>query len=302
MEKSFKNFFKDMKTFLPTVRVVKNQTFKNLTTIKIGGKIRAFIEIKEVTKLLKIISLCKKNKVEFFVLGNGSNLLVSDKSFEKVVLKISLKSIRVKNENIVCGAGVNMFSLNHFAIKNGLSGLEWSYGIPGTVGGGVKMNSGSFGGEMKDVVQCVYYTDGEKIFRKNVKSLGFSYRNSFFSKNNYIILKVVLKLKKDLPENIDKLCSKIFSKRIATQPYGTLNAGSVFKKPKENYAPVMIEMCGLKGVKYKNAEISSKHCGFIINANGKATFHQVLKLICKIKKTVFEKFVIMLETEVEILE
>ena len=302
MEKSFKNFFKDMKTFLPTVRVVKNQTFKNLTTIKIGGKIRAFIEIKEVTKLLKIISLCKKNKVEFFVLGNGSNLLVSDKLFEKVVLKISLKSIRVKNENIVCGAGVNMFSLNHFAIKNGLSGLEWSYGIPGTVGGGVKMNSGSFGGEMKDVVQCVYYTDGEKIFRKNVKSLGFSYRNSFFSKNNYIILKVVLKLKKDLPENIDKLCSKIFSKRIATQPYGTLNAGSVFKKPKENYAPVMIEMCGLKGVKYKNAEISSKHCGFIINANGKATFHQVLKLICKIKKTVFEKFGIMLETEIEILD
>ncbi len=302
MEKSFKNFFKDMKTFLPTVRVVKNQTFKNLTTIKIGGKIRAFIEIKEVTKLLKIISLCKKNKLEFFVLGNGSNLLVSDKSFEKVVLKISLKSIRVKNENIVCGAGVNMFSLNHFAIKNGLSGLEWSYGIPGTVGGGVKMNSGSFGGEMKDVVQCVYYTDGEKIFRKNVKSLGFSYRNSFFSKNNYIILKVVLKLKKDLPENIDNLCSKIFSKRIATQPYGTLNAGSVFKKPKENYAPVMIEICGLKGEKYKNAEISSKHCGFIINANGKATFHQVLKLICKIKKTVFEKFGIMLETEIEILE
>lgn len=287
---------------MPAVQVVRNETFKNLTTIKIGGKIRAFIVIKEVTKLLKIISLCKKNKVEYFVLGNGSNLLASDKVIEKVVLKISLKNIRSKNDLIICGAGVNMFSLNHFATKNGLSGLEWSYGIPGTVGGGVKMNAGSFGGEMKDIVQCVYYTDGEKIYRKNAKSLDFSYRSSFFSKNNYIILKVVLKLKKDLPENIDNLCSKIFSKRMSTQPYGTLNAGSVFKKPKENYAPVMIEMCGLKGVKYKNAEISKKHCGFIINANGKATFHQVFKLICKIKKTVFEKFGIMLETEIEILE
>jgi len=302
MEKSFYNFFKDMKTFLPTVKVVKNESFKNLTTFKIGGKIRAFIEIKEVTKLLKIISLCKKNKVEFFVLGNGSNLLASDKVYEKVVIKISLKNIRVKNEFIICGAGVNMFSLNHFAIKNGLSGLEWSYGIPGTVGGGVKMNAGSFGGEMKDVVDCVYYTDGEKIFRKNVNSLSFSYRNSYFTNNNYIILKVVLKLKKDSPENIDGLCSQFFGKRLATQPYGTLNAGSIFKKPKENYAPVMIEMCGLKGLKYKNAQISTKHCGFIINTNGKATFHQVFNLICKIKKTVFEKFGIMLETEVEILE
>ncbi|NCB48095.1 MAG: UDP-N-acetylmuramate dehydrogenase [Clostridia bacterium] len=302
MEKSFYNFFKSMKANLPTVNVVKNQTFKNLTTIKIGGKIRAFIEIKEVTKLLKIISICKKNKVDYFVLGNGSNLLASDKIHEKVVLKISLKNIRAKNNLIICGAGVNMFSLNHFAIKNGLSGLEWSYGIPGTVGGGVKMNAGSFGSEMKDIVEYVYYTDGEKIFRKNVKSLDFSYRNSFFSKNNYVILKVVLKLKKDTPENIDNLCTKIFSKRFSSQPYGTLNAGSVFKKPKENYAPVLIEMCGLKGQKYKNAEISEKHCGFIINTNGKATFKQVLKLICKIKKTVFEKFGIMLETEIEILE
>ncbi len=291
-----------MKIFLPKVKISHSQTFKNLTTIKIGGKIRAYIEVRSVTALLKILQLCRKNMVEYFVVGNGSNLLASDKRFNKVVLKLMLKDILVKDERIICGAGVNMFALNNFATKLGLSGLEWSYGIPGTVGGAVKMNAGSFGGQMADVVHTVFYTDGDKIYKKSLKSLGFSYRHSIFSNTHFIILKVEFTLKKSTPECVDKLCSTTFEKRLASQPYGTYNAGSVFKKPPQNCAPVMIEMCGLKGLKYKNAQISNKHCGFIINTNGKATFCQVLKLIDKISRTVYEKFGIMLETEVEILK
>lgn len=301
MEISFKNFFKEIKTVLPEIHVDKHQTFKNLTTFKIGGRIKAYIEITSVASLLKAISLCKKHRLEYFILGNGSNLLVSDKVFNKVVIKISLREIRTQGTKIICGSGVSLFSLNHFAQKMGLSGLEWSYGIPGSVGGAVKMNSGSYGSDIGQVVETVFYTDGEKIFRKNAQSLKFTYRHSFFSDKKFVILKVVFSLSPDSPENIECKNNEFFQRRLASQPYGTFNAGSIFKKPPRNYAPVLIEMCQLKGVRNKNALISPKHCGFIINENGKATFLQVYQLITKIKKTVCEKFGIILETEVEIL-
>jgi UDP-N-acetylmuramate dehydrogenase len=302
MEKSFRSFYQDFEQTFPNVKIVKNATFKNLTTFKIGGRIRAYVEVREVTKLLKVIALCKKHKKEYFILGNGSNLLVSDKTFEKVVIKLLFKNMRVKGEKLVCGAGVSLFALNNFALKKSLCGLEWSYGIPGTVGGAVKMNAGSFGGEMKDVVEYVYCTDGQRIFKKTKKALNFSYRNSCFVANKLIILKVVLNLKKGNQDEIESLCTKNFEKRLASQPYGTFNAGSVFKKPNGNYAPVLIESCGLKGLTFRHVQISPKHCGFIVNTDGKATFNQVFGLISKIKKTVFEKFGIMLETEVEILQ
>lgn len=295
------SFIKLLKKQLPNIVIRDDLSFKDLTTFKIGGKIKYLIEITEVNNLLKVLTLCKKHNISYFILGQGSNLLASDKTCNLLVLKISLTDIKVREDKIICGAGVNLFKLNHIAIKNNLSGLEWSYGIPGSVGGAVKMNAGSFGGEIKNVVYCVYYTDGYKIYKKTKRALCFNYRKSFFSNNNFVILKVVFLLKKDAGRFIEKRCFDNLEKRRKLQPYNYPSAGSVFKRPQNEFAPVLIERCKLKGLSCGGAKISQKHCGFIINYNNQATFKQVLKLIVKIKKTVLKKFDIILEEEIIIL-
>ncbi len=295
------NFVKILNKKYPEIQVKTNYTFKDLTTFKIGGKIKALIEITQIDILLKVLNLIKDYDIEYFILGKGSNLLVSDKPCNFLVLKIMLNSITVRGNKIICGAGVGLFKLNQIAIKNNLTGLEWSFGIPGSLGGAVKMNAGSFGGEMSFVTECVYYTDGNKIYKKTNKGLKFSYRKSFFSNNNFVILKVIISLKKGDGEQVKKLCLQNFKKRQETQPYNLPSAGSVFKRPKNEFAPVLIERCSLKGFKCGGAQISTKHCGFIVNINNQATFNQVFKIITKIKKTVSKKFDIILEEEIIIL-
>lgn len=291
-----------LKQKLPDLVIKTNKTFKDLTSFKIGGKIRCLIEISSVNYLLQVMEILIKNKIDYFILGFGTNILASNKTFNKVVLKICLKEITVKNNQIICGAGVGIFKLNQIAIENCLSGLEWSYGIPGSVGGAIKMNAGSFGGEIKDVVKTVYFTDGKKIYKKEGSALNFSYRKSFFTDNNFIILKVIFSLKKGEKDAIEKLCFQNYTKRKQTQPYSLPSAGSVFKKPIDGFAPIYIEKCGLKGKKIGGAQISTKHCGFIVNSDSKAKFNDVFKLISKIKKTVSKKFDIMLEEEIIILK
>ncbi len=295
------NFIKILKKNHPQITVKTNLTFKQLTTFRIGGKIKALVEITKVDELLKVLGLLKEYDVPYFILGKGSNLLVSDKPCKYVILKIMLNTITVRKNKIICGAGVSLFKLNTVAINNGLSGLEWSFGIPGSVGGAVKMNAGSFGGEMKNVVECVYYTDGEKIYKKTNKSLQFSYRKSYFSNKNYVVLKAIFNLEFGASEDIKNKCLNNLKSRQNTQPYNKASAGSVFKRPLNNFAPVLIERCNLKGFKCGGAEISTKHCGFIVNQDGNATFNQVFKIITKIKKTVSKKFGIILEEEIIIL-
>ena len=147
-----------LKQKFPDLIIKTNKTFKDLTSFKIGGKIKCLIEISSINSLLQVMEILTKNNIEYFILGFGTNILASNKTFNKVVLKICLKEIKVKGSQIICGAGVGIFKLNQIAIENSLSGLEWSYGIPGSVGGAIKMNAGSFGGEIKDVVKTVYYT------------------------------------------------------------------------------------------------------------------------------------------------
>lgn len=296
-------FSKLLKSKIKNIKIYTNKSFKDLTTFKIGGKISCLVEIFNVDSLLKVVNLAKNNKIDYIILGAGSNILASNKRCNKLVIKISLNEIKLTNNQIICGAGVKLFALNNFAIKNSLSGLEWSFGIPGSVGGAVKMNAGSFGGEFKDVVKCVYYTNGQKIYKKDNKSLEFGYRKSFFSNNNYIILKVVINLTKlNNNKNIEKLCFENYEKRRNMQPYNLPSAGSVFKRPDSNtFVPVLIENCALKGLKCGGAQISIKHCGFIVNL-GNAKFKNVLKLINKIKKTVLKKYDIILKEEIIILK
>lgn len=294
-------FIKILKSKISTIEIKSEKSFKDLTTFKIGGKIKYLIEIDSINILLKILEQVKKYNIPYFILGNGSNVLASDKVCKILVLKICLKDFVVRENKIICGSGLSLFKLNDIAIQNSLTGLEWSFGIPGTIGGAVKMNAGSFGGEIKDVVESVYYTDGFKIYKKQKKSLDFEYRKSFFSNKNFVILKVVLSLKTGNKNQIKNACLENYKNRLNLQPYNLPSAGSVFKRPQNDFAPVLIERCKLKGLRCGGAEISPKHCGFIVNFNKQATFKQVIKLITKIKKTVLKKFDIILVEEIIIL-
>ncbi len=297
----YKRFLSAVSASLPSVVIKRGERFSQHTSMGVGGRMALYAEVSSERDILSLIKICKEYSVPYFIIGNGTNIIASDKYHDILVIKVAIKSIKKIGNKIVCGAGVSLFSLNQFAIKHHLSGLEWSYGLPASVGGAVKMNAGSFAHEMKEVVSLVYFTDGIRIYYKHNKSLDFSYRHSFFSDKNFIILKVVFALK--IEKNIDLLqnCLKFLEKRHLSQPYDKRSAGSIFKRPYNNYAPILIEKCDLKGMRIGGAEVSKKHCGFIVNLGG-ASAEDIFRLICKIKKTVSKKFDIMLEEEVILLK
>ena len=299
--KKLNDFLKIVKKQIPNLAFKRKEKFSSHTTMGVGGRIFAFCEVKDEDVLLKLLRLCHLYNVPHFILGNGSNLIASDRVHYLVVIKISSQNIKKEKNLLISDSGVSLFVLNSFAIKEGLSGLEWSCGIPGSVGGAVKMNAGSFGFEIKDVLKSVTYTDGAKIYTKDAKDLDFSYRHSYFSNNNFVILRAVFELKKGKSALVKQKSIEFFEKKQLLQPYSDKSAGSIFKKPNETYAPILIEKCALKGLKIGDAEVSQKHCGFIVN-KGKAKFNEIFKIILKIKKTVFKKFGIMLDEEVIILK
>ena len=296
------DFIKVLQKEVPNLVVSKKKKFSELTTFAIGGKIGAYAKVCKIKTLIKLLRLIKENDIKYFLLGRGSNLLASNKFHDIFVVHICMDKIFCFQDKIVCDAGVNLFRLNTFAKENCLSGLEWSFGIPGSVGGAVYGNAGSFGGEMLQVVKYVYFTDGKRLYRKSAEELDFSYRKSFFGGKNFAILRVVFQLKKGDKNNINKLCDDYFSQKKALQPYNACSAGSVFKRPNNNFVPILIEKCNLKGKRIGNAQISTKHCGFIVNLDGKAKFRDVFSLILLIKRKIYKQFKICLEEEIVILK
>ena len=293
--------FKKFKKFLisENISFKENENIKNYTSIRIGGKVRFFLEIKTILNLIKVKKECEKLKIKTFILGNGTNLVFSDKKLNLVVIKLSLKGLKKQGTSVLVGSGESLFAVNLFAVKNDLSGLEWSFGIPGSVGGAVYMNAGSFGGEIKDVIEWVKVLDENNeivIFKKD--ELDFGYRKSIFQNKNYIILQAKLNLNIGDGKKILEVCKNNLTKRKTSQPYDKFTAGSVFKKPKECYAWKLIEACGYRGYKIGGAKVSRKHCGFIENVKN-AKFYDVLKIIYEIKKTVYKKFDIILEEEIQ---
>lgn len=297
-----KKYVKLLQEKFPHLKFLTEESFRLHTTFGIGGKIAIYVEVEKSSDMLALVRFAGRVGIKHFILGQGSNLLASDKFHDLLVIKNNITDIRVRGDKIVCGAGVSLVKLNNVAMEHSLSGLEWSYGIPGGVGGAVKMNCGSFGGEMRDVVCSVYYFDGERLRKKSGENLDFSYRHSFFSDKNCVILKVVFKLKFGEKNEIERLSFDILKRRRTAQPHNYKSAGSVFKRPPNTFAPVLIERAGLKGLSRGGAEISTKHCGFVINKSGKAKFDDVFWIICKIKETVFKKYDIMLVEEIEILK
>lgn len=289
--------------------IKKNIFLKNYTSFRIGGKCKYFFIAKTKEDLIKAVLLAKKENVPFFILAGGSNLLVGDKGFNGLVIKIPSAVARpraMQNTEILAEAGVKLVELVNISATNGFTGLEWAIGIPGTVGGAIFGNTGAFNHAIGESIKTVEVFDiKEKKVRvfKN-KDCQFNYRQSLFQKkNNLIILSVVLKLKKGNKLEIKRRIKECLDYKKNTQPLNFPSAGSVFKNPclavgqaKGYSAGELIEKCGLKGKKIGGAKISEKHANFIINFK-KAKAKDVIALITLVKNSVKNKFGIILEEE-----
>jgi UDP-N-acetylmuramate dehydrogenase len=284
--------------------VIYEAPMKKYTSFKCGGNASVLIIPDSVENLNKIVEFSYSKNVKPMIVGNGSNLLVTDNGINGVVIKIGskLSEIRLLDETtIYCEAGASLKSLCMFALENSLSGLEFAYGIPGTLGGAVYMNAGAYGGEMKDVLYSVNHIDengNEGTLSKENLDLG--YRYSAYTKNGFVITSAILKLniadKKDIKEAMDDKLGR----RKEKQPLEYPSSGSTFKRPAGYFAGALIEDCGLKGYTVGGAQVSEKHAGFVINKGG-ATSTDVITLIKDVQKIVFEKHGVMLETEVKIV-
>lgn len=282
----------------------KNEPLSKHTTFKIGGTADTYIKIGTLSKLSTILKECKDSDVDYLVLGNGSNVLASDDGYRGVIIRLDgdfRKISLIDDTTIYCGAGAALASLCKFAHKCGLTGLEFAWGIPGTVGGAVFMNAGAYGGEMKDVVHSVSHIDKDgDLGRIEKDDLELGYRTSVYRRNNCIITGVTLKLKKGTPDDIRAHMDDYMERRSSKQPLDYPSAGSVFKRPEGAYAGALIEQCNLKGKIYGGAQVSEKHAGFIINKQN-ATAHDVKSLIRLVQTEVADKTGYDLECELIIL-
>ena len=286
--------------------VVKyDEPLKNHTTFQIGGKCIALIEPKKVEDIIEAIKICRENNLKFFVIGNGSNLLVPDDGYNGVIIKIKseFSNIQVEGDYLIAQSGAKLSEVHTVAYENSLTGFEFASGIPGTIGGAIFMNAGAYGGEMKDIVESVEVLDFDNYEVKELKNeeLEFSYRKSIIQRKNYIVLTIKLKLKKGNKEEINAVYEDLRKKRNSKQPLNFGSAGSTFKRPEGHFASKLIEDAGLKGYHINDAWVSEKHSGFIVN-KGNASYKEVMELIEYVQKVVFEKFEVKLETEVRILK
>ncbi len=283
--------------------VFENEPMKKHTTFKIGGAADWFLVPQNKNQLKELVSVMKEKKMPFFVLGNGSNLLVGDKGIRGVVICLGkqMEKIEISGNECYVESGALLSKTANAAQRAGLSGIEFASGIPGSIGGAVFMNAGAYEHEMKEIIKTVEYMDESgEIFTVSNEECDFGYRTSIFSKNNYIVLSCVLELEKDNPDEIKNRMDDYTSRRTSKQPLEKPSAGSVFKRPVGHFAGALIEQSGLKGYKIGGAQVSEKHAGFIINT-GNATAKDVLDLVEHIKKVVFENFGVELETEIKMI-
>lgn len=278
----------------------KDEPMNKHTSFKIGGTADTYIKVDTLSKLSAILKECKESDIKYTLLGNGSNVLVSDDGIRGVVIRLAgdFRQITLVDETtIFCGAGATLAYLCKFALNCGLTGLEFAWGIPGSVGGAVFMNAGAYDGEMKNVVHSVSHTSPDgKIGRLEKDELEFGYRTSAYRKNDMIITGVTLKLEKGNVDDIRNKMDDFMNRRTSKQPLEFPSAGSVFKRPEGNFAGALIQQCGLKGKSVGGAQVSEKHAGFIINKSN-ATANDVKNLVKEIQTTVAEQTGYNLECE-----
>lgn len=280
--------------------IERNAVLKDRTTFRIGGKCDLLAELNSEECFSKLIPLAEGLGIPYYIFGKGSNLIVDSEGISGVVFVSgkAFSGISLKDDStLICTAGTSLTQICNFALENSLTGMEFAYGIPGTLGGAVFMNAGAYGGEMKDVVSSVMAMDRSgKIVEYSPQELDFSYRHSRFSGSGEIILSAEISLKKGDKTEIKGKMDELMEKRRSKQPLEFPSAGSTFKRPEGSFASLLIDQCGLKGVHVGDAEVSTKHSGFIIN-KGNADFPQLMELIEIVRNTVREKTGYVLECE-----
>lgn len=285
-------------------KIEKDASLKDRTTFRIGGHCDLLIQMNGEESFLKLIPLAEKLGVPYYIFGKGSNLIVDSDGISGVVFlsgKEFSEIVPKDGETLICQAGASLVNICNKVLEQGLTGLEFAYGIPGTLGGAVFMNAGAYGGEMKGVVASVKAMDRQgniKVYSNS--ELDFSYRHSRFCQSGEIVLSAEIKLQKGDKSEIKAKMDELMEKRRSKQPLEYPSAGSTFKRPAGAYAAALIEQCGLKGYSCGDARVSEKHSGFVVNT-GAATFKDVMNVIEHVKRTVFEKTGIMLECEPEII-
>ena len=285
------------------VEILVAEPMKNHTTFRIGGPADALALPKTPEEVAEVVRFCHEHAQPYYVLGNGSNLLVSDEGYRGIVLQLyrNFNDIQVNGETITVQSGAMLAAVARTAYQTGLTGLEFASGIPGTIGGAVVMNAGAYGGEMKNVLKevTVLTKEGE-VLAIPAKALELGYRTSVIPKNGWIVLGAVLQLKKGDPEQILARMEELKEQRITKQPLDLPSAGSTFKRPEGYFAGKLIMDAGLRGFTVGGAQVSEKHCGFVVN-RGDATAADVWELICEVKRRVKERTGVELEPEVKLL-
>ncbi len=286
-------------------KIIFEEPMKNHTSFKIGGKADEFIKIDSEQELIQAITYAKEKNIPITILGNGSNILVSDKGIRGLVIKINIQTLKLEKKQeyieITVGSGYKTMALGVKLMNEGISGFEELSGIPGSIGGAIYMNAGAYGKEIKDInitTKCMDY-DG-KIFNLSNEEQKFKYRSSIFNEKKYIILETKLKLNYGKKEDIKKKMDEYLASRKEKQPIEYPSAGSTFKRQEGIITAKLIDECGLKGFSIGGAKISEKHAGFIINYNN-ATAKDVLNLIKYVKDKIYEKYKIKIEEEVKIV-
>lgn len=293
----------DLCQILGEKNVFTDEDMRKHTTFKAGGRVKYFVTPDNVEGLKNLLAYLKEHNMEYFVMGNGSNLLVRDEGYDGVVIKIgqNMSHCEVLDNKIKCMAGAFLSKIARDAYENSLTGLEFAAGIPGMIGGAVAMNAGAYGGEFKDVVESVTVMDkeGNVLDLKN-DEMDFSYRHSIVFEKEYIVLSTVIKLEKGNKQEISEKMNGFMDARKEKQPLEYPSAGSTFKRPEGNFAGKLIMDAGLRGYTVGGACVSEKHCGFVINKDN-ATASDILKLMDDVAMIVKEKFDVELEPEVKIL-
>lgn len=278
---------------------LEHEPMKKHTSFKIGGPADLFVTPGSEETLQRVVELCRMEEIPLFVMGSGSNLLVSDDGVRGVVLHTGgLSDLTVSGCEIVCGAGVRLSQLCSAAAEQALSGLEFAWGIPGSCGGAAYMNAGAYNGEMKDVViECRHVSPDGEIGKLSGDGLEFGYRHSAYAGNGCVITSVRMQLTMGDQGMIRRKMDDLLMRRRDKQPLDMPSAGSVFKRPPDHFAGTLIEQCGLKGLKIGGAMVSEKHAGFIVNT-GDATSSDVRRLIERIKNDVFLQTGVELHCEI----
>ena len=286
-------------------KIKYNEPMAKHTSFKIGGPAQCFINAESVEEIKQICKVASKNDINLTIIGNGSNLLVTDNGINGIVVKVNIKKFELEFSNddvsLIVGAGNKLGEIAQKLLRNEITGFEFAAGIPGTIGGAVRMNAGAYGKEMKDIVETVKCMDYDgNIYEKSNKDLEFEYRKSMFAKNKFIILEAKLKLQKGNAQYIKDKMLEFEQSRKQKQPLEFPSAGSTFKRGTDFITAKLIDDAALKGYRVGGAMVSTKHAGFVVNENN-ATAQDVLNLVKHIKQEVYKKFNKKIELEIQVI-